>query len=127
MDDKNVTEPIACVKSESLDDWWLIERAQHDGAMWLEPCRGGASLMTSARITNADIEGTSDEMLAIAHAIEQGESISFRRCAAVRVGLGYALSSPRNSMYAAIVPLLSAQALARDIRAKVTAAATGAA
>ncbi len=50
------------------------------------------------RINGADIEGDRDEWLQVAAAIERGESISFKRCAAIRTTDGWELSSPRNSI-----------------------------
>ncbi len=56
----------------SFDDWYLIERAEHDGRVWLEPMGPGAmALCCSSRISDADVEGSREEMLAIAQAIEE--------------------------------------------------------
>jgi hypothetical protein len=107
-------------KSDWLDDWYVIERAEHDGRTWLEPIPGGLAFMCSARLGDADIEGTAAEMLAIADAIETNRSVSFRRCAARREGTGYLLGSPRNSVKFTAVRLADAMALAAIIRAAVT-------
>lgn len=120
-DNRMIDAELTVTKSESLDDWWLIERKDHDGRVRFEPTDYGATLRASSRITNADIEGTAAEMLAIADAIESGASAGFRRCSAGRRSDGaYELQSPRNSTYAAVIPLESAQRLAQVIRSKVT-------
>lgn len=106
---------VVCVKSDSMDDWYCIERAEHDGRMWMEPTEYGAKLMSSARICDADVEGTSEEMLAIAAAIRNGTSIHFKRCSALNTIDGYELHSPRNSQEAALLTLTEAHALADHI------------
>src|SRR5262245_3282866 len=79
--DKKVDAPL--VLRDSGDDWWVIERANHDGRVWLERDAPNAmSLHCSARIGNADIEGTADEMRRIADAIKSQSNVSHRRCAA---------------------------------------------
>ncbi len=101
-------------------DWWTIERKEHDGREWLqETGPNSASYMRSARPSDACIEGTSDEMLAIAKAITAGESVNFKRCAAVRVGKTYHLSSPRNSQVPAVLTLPESYDLSSDIRLKL--------
>ncbi len=107
------------VPAKSLTDWWLIERAEHDGREWIEETAWGGSYRRSARLGSADIEGTSAEMLALAEAIEKGESAYFKRCAAERMAHGYLLSSPRNSDAPTLVSFEHARALAADIRAKI--------
>ena len=68
---------------------------------------------------NADIEGDSREMLAIAKAIEDGTSASFKRCAAVVTEEGVELMSPRNMRRPVVITHACAKALATDIRAKI--------
>lgn len=106
-------------KSEWLDDWYVIERAEHDGRQWFDPCEGGMIFRTSSRLTGADIEGTAAEMLAIATAIETGESFCAKRCQSARMDTGYAMMSPRNDERATIITFEEATELAADIRAKV--------
>lgn len=84
-------------KSDFLDDWWVVQ-----------PCLG-----------NADIEGPSAEMLAIAAAIETGTSASFMRCAATHTQTVYLVCSPRNSTEPTEISHDDARALAAEIRAKV--------
>lgn len=82
-------------KSDGLDDWYTIERAVLFG-----------------RISNADIEGSAEEMLALARAIKARGSASFKRCA-VLCGLRFAyFCSPRNSTRDASVSLEDADEFA---------------
>lgn len=108
---------LACRKSDSLDDWYIIERAEHDGASWWEPDEYGHHLMTSARIGDADIEGGAEHMRGIATAIREKTYESFRRCAARWTGAGVELWSPRNSSESTLVTHASALALADSIDA----------
>lgn len=107
------------IKSDNMDDWYLIERAEHDGRHWMEPTQYGMALRCSSRLGNADIEGTSAEMLVIAQSIELGQSASFKRCAAEHTPDGYAMSSPRNSMEPTLITHAEAKELAADIRGKL--------
>jgi hypothetical protein len=49
-------------------------------------------------VSDACVEGTVEEMRAIAAGIRAGETVSFKRCRARRDGDSYAFSSPRNTM-----------------------------
>ena len=104
-------------KSENLDDWFVIERKEHDGRMWLEPIEFGRALRCSARISDADVEGDAKEMQLIAEAIETRCSFLARRCAVRIEGDCAYFWSPRNSLRKAAVPLAVADALASEIRA----------
>ncbi len=106
---------VVCVKSDNLPDWYTIERAEHENKHWMEPTEYGAKLMYSGRISDACVEGTSEEMLAIAAAIKNGTSVDFRRCAADRVDNGYLLHSPRNSQEPGLITFEEADALAESI------------
>jgi len=112
--DKDFTGRLVLAPNGDPDwDWWTIERADHDGSHGLEPLGDiGLAFTYSGRITNADVEGNSDEMKAIAEAILRGESESFRRCAAYKQGDHYLFNSPRNSMYSARVPMAEARRFA---------------
>jgi hypothetical protein len=110
---------LACVRSENLDDWYLIERAEHDGTTELRRVGYGFALWTSARISDADVEGTGAEMLALADAIDAGEDESFSRCSVEFADGGVLFDSPRNSQQPARVSVASAKALAAKIRAAV--------
>ena len=106
-----------------FDDWYVIERAEHDGRVWLEPTdSGGAALRSSSRFSDADVEGTAAEMLAIAHAIDAGTSARFKRCAVMVHGSHVELWSPRNSTARGVVSLEDGTELAREIREKVVIA-----
>lgn len=102
-------------KSEWLDDWYVIERAEHDGRKWLEPIEGvtnGRAFMHSGRISDADVEGTRAEMLDIARAIKERGYCYHKRCAIQVDGYRAWFWSPRNSQRRAEVPLHRADALA---------------
>ncbi len=108
---------LTLVRNTPDADWFLIERAEHDGREWFEPQEYGHSFMTSARISNADVEGTFSEMLAIADAIERRTEFCAKRCAvAVVCGEWADFWSPRNSLRSGRVPLAVADALAAEIR-----------
>lgn len=123
----NVDIECVCRKSEHLDDWYVVERAEHDGHEWYEETEpGGFSLHLSSRISNADVEGSGSEMLAIADAIDAESDLRFYRCA-VRVQHGRALLwSPRNSSQgkAGVISLACAKRLAQSIRDTVVARKT---
>lgn len=105
--------------SNTLPNWWIIERRHHDGREWMEETEWGGAWMKSARLADADIEGVSKEMLAIAAAIEGGTSVEFRRCEARWAPEGYLLSSPRNSSEQTLVTHQNAKELAALIRERV--------
>lgn len=119
------------VKQEHMGDYWTIERAEHDGRSWMQPLgRNCSAFCVSTRLgepsadsdmhNNADIEGDSREMLAIAQAIETGGQAHFKRCSAVTTEAGVELMSPRNMRFPVLITHECAKALAADIRAKVT-------
>lgn len=103
-------------KSDSLDDWYVIEWAEHENRGWIERTEYGGAFRWSGRVSDADVEGTANEMRAIADAIEAGRSESFRRCAAHVCERGYQLSSPRNSQREALISHEQARHLASEIR-----------
>lgn len=124
MDDETkLVDEALTVRAGSMADWWLIERAKHDGRTWMEPYElaghRAAQLMLSSRITNADIEGDGGEMLALAKAIRGRGEYRSKRCAVRVVGDRAELCSPRNSLYSASVPLAVADALAEQIEREV--------
>lgn len=111
------------VRSESIGDWWTIQRAEHDGREWERPVKYGIAWTVSARLgegdNNYDIEGRGVEMLALAAAIESRGEASFTRCSAVTTTRGVDLESPRNSRHPVTISQERADELAADIRAKV--------
>jgi hypothetical protein len=103
-------------KSEWLPDWYLIDRADHDGREWDEQTAPNCfRFMRSARLGSADIEGTADEMRAIAQAIRNRGCASFRRCHVEVLGDVALFCSPRNSEGDTPVPLADADELAAQI------------
>lgn len=114
--------PLTLRKSDSLDDWYVIERLQHDGAEWLKPTHYGMAFCRSARFSdNADVEGTGSEMLAIARAIKERKDVSFKRCSVAFLEGGcVAFESPRNSEEPGIVTVANADALADLIFSTLT-------
>lgn len=74
------------------------------------------------RINGADIEGDREEWTQIATALERGESISFKRCAAARTADGWELSSPRNSVTPTKITREQGTLLAAEIRRVLTEA-----
>lgn len=118
--------PAVAIQSCSLTlvgegDWFTIERAEHDNEFGLEPtddpdCH---AVTYTGRISDADVEGSAEEMLSIAEAIEKRGSCSFKRCAVSVEGDIVRFRSPRNSMRSGIVRLEDADALAAEIRAKL--------
>lgn len=115
--DRRIDEELTCRKFAVLDDWYVIERQDHDGRYWTEQREDGASVLCcSSRITDADIEGNCNAMARIADAIDNNGKFSAPRCAVDATGSHVFLMSPRNSTYAAIVPKDKAAALAARIR-----------
>lgn len=110
---------LTLTKSDSLDDWYLIERAEHDGRTWLEQHEEYSSLQCSARISDADVEGYGCEMLAIAAAIRRRTSTSSKRCAVRVAGDRAFFWSPRNSRDPGETSLVEADALAELIERTV--------
>jgi len=108
-----------------MGDWFVIERAEHDGRQWLErtgPVR--MALRCSSRFSDADVEGTAAEMLAIAEAIEKRGDAYFRRCSVRVEGERVFFASPRNSTTEGECSLAEADDLAREIRATVPSGGT---
>ncbi len=104
-------------KSEWLDDWYIIERAQHEHRQHLEQVGSNAfALMCSSRISDADVEGCASEMLAIADAIEERGYSSSKRCAVDARTDRVQLWSPRNSQHPGVITYAEADELAADIR-----------
>lgn len=107
------------IRRSTIEDWYVIERAEHDGRVWVEQVSPGeARLYSSARFSDADVEGSGAEMLAIVTGIESRKTISFKRCAVdFNVPAGRAFfHSPRNSTLTGECSLAEADALAIEIR-----------
>lgn len=97
---------LTLTECKELWHCYIIERAEHDG---------------SARFSDADVEGSREEMLAIAEAIEKRGNAHFRRCAVTAVHEPVRFWSPRNSTEDGIVSYAEADALAQEIRARLGA------
>lgn len=116
---------IILVKSDCLDDWFTIERAEHEHRQWFESTGPNSmQFMDSARISDACVEGTAVEMLAIAKAIEARGSVSFKRCEVRVVGDNAFFCSPRNSEEDAEVSLADADAFAAQVFSVLGGSAT---
>ena len=97
--------------------WFTVVRAEHDGREWFEQTGpNSARFMCSERLSpEACVEGSADEMLAIAHAIKDYRAVKFDRCA-VHVDGGFAyFHSPRNSKHATGVPIRDALEFADQV------------
>jgi len=90
-------------RSQSIPDWFVIERLSVEGA--------------PERLTDAAVEGSWEDMAALAEAVERGGRFIGRRCAVVVHGDQVIMWSPRNSETPTYVPLEDALALARQLRA----------
>lgn len=95
MDMKDIT----LVKSDIIPDWCIIEWYEHDGREWFEKTGpNSSSFRRSARVSDAEVEGTNVEMIEIAKAIVEKREVEFRRCAVdARDHSAIKLWSPRNS------------------------------
>jgi len=113
---------IKLVKSDYLDDWYTVERAEHEHRQWME--RTGPNcmkLMDSGRISDACVEGTAGEMRELALAIKARGEAEFRRCAVRVDGESAYFCSPRNSEVDGVVPLADADAFADQVLAELPA------
>lgn len=97
--------------------WWVVEKGEHDGEHGLLVRSGGdaASLYVSSRLSDADVEGTREEIAALARAILAGGSAEFKRCAVEMDDTEryWLLWSPRNSRRRGMVPRERAETWAR--------------
>lgn len=112
-------------KSEWLTDWYVIERAEHNGAVGLQPMDGGFALVCASRFSDADVEGDASEMLGIADGIETRKGFRAKRCAVRIEGDRAYFCSPRNSSVDGECLLAEADDLAVQIRAALTAPVRG--
>lgn len=103
-------------KTVGMDDWYVIERAEHDGREWVEQIGPNSfSLCCSSRFSDADVEGHPEEMLAIAAGIQGRRYVSFKRCAVDARTEPVTFWSPRNSQKRGEVTYAEAADLARLI------------
>lgn len=96
---------ITLVKSECIPDWYCIEWSEHDGREWWEQTGpNSSSFRRSARVSDAEVEGTKAEMIEIAKAIAEKGTAEFKRCAVDATDPNsIKLWSPRNSREPATV------------------------
>lgn len=108
---------IKLEKSDWMDDWYTIVRAEHDGRDWMEQLGpNSARYMCSERLSpEACIEGTADEMLAIAVAIKCRGSVRFKRCSVRVEGNVAYFCSPKNSEHDAAIPLAEAHQFSEQV------------
>ncbi len=98
------------------DDWYIIERRDHDGETWMEPVgRNAFAIRCSARISDADVEGNSAQMKHVASAIENRGEYHAKRCAVRVCGDLVEFWSPRNSERRGVVTLANADDIAAQI------------
>jgi len=103
-------------KSDFTDDWYVIERMEHDNRTWFEPLGDNAmQFCTSSRFSDADVEGTLEEMGEIAKAIRERGTYHARRCAVDARGDSVTFESPRNSTVEGVCTYDEALALAELI------------
>lgn len=107
---------VVCKASEGLTGWYTIVKVEHEGISELRPTSYGAALYLSERISDACVEGSREEMLTLAEAIEKREYESHKRCAVDARTDRVELWSPRNSQRPGIVSRAEADALAAQIR-----------
>ena len=100
------------------EDWFQIEKAQHDDiTCWLPAEEPNCfSLYRSARISDASVEGSLDEMRHLAHAIlNNAQETNHWRCAVAPHNEGFVFWSPRNSSTVGWVTAAVAQDLSKKI------------
>ena len=115
---------LALSKSEYMDDWYAIVKAQPIVREWMERTTPNCyRFMASERLSpEACIEGTAEQMLALARAIQLREAVSFKRCAVHFEADGVHFSSPKNSERDAVVSAEDADEFAAHVLAKLRGA-----
>lgn len=110
--------PLALSKPDANDNWYLIDRRDHDGREWWEPVEYGRKFCCAHRlVSDADVEGTAADMLGIANAIERRGQYHAKRCAVQVCGDLVEVYRPRGNYRRGVVTLADADALAAEIRA----------
>lgn len=110
---------LAFIQAEGFDDWYTIERAEHNHTSWIEPMPGvpyARSYQHSGRISDACVEGPLSEMVSLAQAIEDKTKEDFKRCAVDARSEPVRFWSPRNSERQGEVSYEDALDLAQQIR-----------
>ncbi len=108
------------ISKGSFDDWWVLERIEHDNKTWNEPMEYGSRYCMSRRLEKTtDIEGPAREWSAIRKAILDETTISFTRCSIEHRKQGFLIESPRNSQEPILISASSAIYLANEIERKL--------
>lgn len=99
------------------DDWYTVIRAEHDGREWYEEVdKDCFAFRCSERLSpDACIEGTAEEMLAVADAIKYRGMASFKRVAVEFNSNGFIFWSPKNSQHDAFVQTEDADRFAYEV------------
>jgi hypothetical protein len=99
------------------EEWYTIVRAEHDGReWWVEVGPNTYAFRMSAWLSpEACIEGTADEMRALAAAIDCYSGVMFKRCAVQHTTAGVFFWSPRNSHRKTLVPFHDALDFAAQV------------
>ena len=108
---------IVLKQCEGMGDWYTIVRAEHDGREWFQDTGPNSSsfMMSERLVPNACIEGNTEEMLAIAHAVKNKTSESFKRVAVHFEEDGVHLYSPKNSSEDGVVTVQEASEFADEV------------
>lgn len=118
MEWKQVDGATTLRPAESIDNWFIIERADHEHKGHFETLSAGSSAYRwSGRISDADIEGSRGEMQALAAAIRASAAFRAKRCAVDAITERVLLWSPRNSQWAGAISKEAALNLADQIDA----------
>lgn len=106
---------LTICKSVDLEDWYIIERSEHDGREWMESTDYGSTFRTSARFSDADVEGSAEHMRGIAIAIRARGIEHYKRCEVDARSEPVTFCSPRNSTVDGECSLAEADLLADKI------------
>jgi hypothetical protein len=103
-------------KSEHMDDWYVIEKAEHEHTShWDRVGPNAFSLSCSSRISDACVEGPLAHMAGIAKAVRYRGRYFERRCAVDATGREVLIWSPRNSTVIGSITHSAARGLAGQI------------
>jgi hypothetical protein len=107
---------IVLRKSKYDSNWYMIEWKNHANREWWERTGPNSSrFRRSARICDAEVEGTLEEMTSIARAILDNNYCSFKRCGVNAVNDLVTFYSPRNSQTAGIISKKHATSFAKEV------------
>lgn len=108
---------IILVQSDYGNDWYTIQRADHEGRAWLEEVHKGClALMCSERLSpESCIEGDAFDMIELARCILKKEDCESTRCAVMFEGEFVYFWSPRNSLHKTPVGIDDATEFAHSV------------